>query len=207
MATIDLLGAYNGRGELAISVLRDEHASTIQVVLDGTNSYDGGYTYPNVIRAGWLLGRNTTTGLYAPVKCTKVVESPATAATSNTVTVVNAAAFVVGDVISIGAVTGRTITAVDYTLNKITFSSTAINAADGDVVKVTNGYEKAIAILLDTVELRDPENRNPANKQVNAAVRGFVRSASVKGDYSVASGVSGNALSQFIFDVNYGYSS
>jgi hypothetical protein len=200
---LNLMGTVEGRPENAISVLRDDKFSELTVVLDGDASYDGSYAYPKVIRAGALLGRNTTSGLYAPVKVTTVATS---ASSINTFVVANAAFFQVGDVISIGATTARTITAIVYSTNSITVSGATFNVtAPTDVVKHTNGTEKAIAIAIETVECRDPENRNNAHKQIRVAVDGFVRSNQVKGDYAAAVALSGNSLSNFIFDTNYGY--
>lgn len=204
---VDIYGGESGRPINSRTVLRDDNCSKITVFLDGTNSYDGSNTgYEKVIRAGAMVAKNGSTGLYVPVKITTVSESPATSASINTFTVVNSAFFQVGDVIDVGVTTSRTITSVNYTTHSITVDGSAFNPSNTNVVKSsTSGCELAIGILLSEVELRDAENRNNKSKEVEIAVNGFVNSDLLLGDYTAAAAQSGNKLSNFVLDSTYGY--
>jgi hypothetical protein len=65
----------------------------------------------------------------------------------------------VGDVITVGADTTKTISAIDYTTNTITVSDAAFTVADNDVVFCETANEGLPEmILMDTVSLRDSDN-------------------------------------------------
>ena len=164
--------------------------------IDGSNT---GFT--DRIRGGWLLGQITATRQWAPMK-----RSLASAAGSNVnvVTVFNAAAFAVGDAIDIGATINRTITAINYGTNVITFNGAAISPQIGDVVQARDGSQNARGVLLDEeVDLRDYENRTAVTKPIRVLIAGYVRAGSVLGDRAAAAGDTSALLGMIRFTDSY----
>ncbi|MBX9770806.1 MAG: hypothetical protein K2X29_05520 [Candidatus Obscuribacterales bacterium] len=197
----NVLGAMNARPSTSRTVLRDDLFHEANVTLDASG-IDGSYAYPKVLRAGTILGQIVATKAFVPVKVTTV----ATAATNvNAFVVSRSAPFNVGDTISIGAATGRTITAINYSTNTITVGGAAFSPTQFEVVRTTNGAESARAILLEEVELRDAENRVDQSKPARVAFSGFVISTAALGDRIGIALVSGNPLTtNFIFDDTIG---
>lgn len=151
------------------------------VTLDKDKSYDGGNTgRPWVIRAGHFLSRNSSSGKYMPVKRTRIN------GTSGSVTafvVDNPNAFKVGDVITVGGDTTKTITAIDYTTKTITVSGSAFTVADNDVVFCETANEGLPELLLmETVSLRDADNVNAVEKVAAVASEADVTIGSLFSD-------------------------
>jgi hypothetical protein len=122
----------------------------------------------------------------------------------NVVTVFSAAAFAVGDAIDIGAVTNRTITAINYSTNVITFNGATINVSVGDVVAARDGTQNARGILLDDeVELRDYENRTAITKPIRILIAGFVNAGVILGDRTSIAGDTSALLGMIRFTDQY----
>lgn len=164
--------------------------------IDGSNT---GFT--DRIRGGWLLGQNTSTKQWFPMK--RALASGA-GTSVNVVTVFNAAAFAVGDAIDIGATTNRTITAINYGTNVITFNGAAINVSVADVVAARDGTQNARGILLDDeVELRDYENRTAVTKPIRILIAGFVNAGAILGDRTSVAGDTSALLGMIRFTDQY----
>lgn len=149
------------------------------ITLNGTIGIDGGNTgYTNEIRSGWALGRITATGLYVPCKRTQV---NATGATGTAFVVDNAAAFIVGDAIDVGADTNLTITAINYGTNTITVGS-SFTWADNEAVVARDGSQTCRGFLYEFRKLRNDSNDAAANKEGNMVVGGELNQAQLLGD-------------------------
>jgi len=147
------------------------------IILDGTNGIDGGNTgYTFEMRPGWALGRITATGLYVPCKRTTTTSTGAVTA----LVVVNSYAFKVGDVISIGADTTKTVSAVDYTTHTLTISSTTV--ASGEAVVAEDGSQTCVGFLADFQRLRNYDNSAAENKTANLVVGGALNQSYLLGD-------------------------
>jgi hypothetical protein len=103
------------------------------IFLDATYCKDGGNTsYTQELRAGVVLGQ-LPSGMWAPCKRTSLAagnSGSGSGVSITTLNVVNAAHFQVGDIISIPCTNGRvakTISAIDYDTNLITFSVALTN--------------------------------------------------------------------------------
>jgi hypothetical protein len=155
-------------------------AITLPILLDGTLSVDGkSPTQTYDLRAGWLVGRVTATGRWTPCKRTQVNQA---GATGTAFVVDNAAAFRVGDVISVGNDINKTISAVDYTTNTITVGGSAFTFADNEAVAAEDGSQTCRGILLDFVRLRNGDNSASAHRPATLLVSGLVRTSLVLGD-------------------------
>lgn len=155
------------------------------IVVDGTNGIDGGNTgYTYEIRAGWAMGRITSTGLCVPCKRTKANGSSESSSQDGALTdlvVDNAAAFVVGDTITVGSNTGLTVTAVTYSTNTIQVDD-SINVTDDDVVFAEDGSGTCIGFLADSVKLKNDDNTAVANKTANLVIGGQLNQSYLLGD-------------------------
>lgn len=175
-------GYAAGRSLTPRQIIRQEgkdRATQISGVLDGTNGYDGANTsYEKELRAGWLLGRNSTTGKWAPVKRTK---ANGLGAATATLVVDNAAPFVVGDSVRVGSNAAVAINAIVYSTNTITLAS-ALTWADNEPVHVANGFETARGILMEYTRLRNQDNSANADKTANILIDGFFDQDKVLGD-------------------------
>lgn len=160
--------------------------------IDGTNSADGSNTSRvDELRAGWLMAQITASKKWVPCKRTRV--KTGTTGTVTALTVDNAAAFLVGETISVGADTGLVITAINYLTNTLTIASTAV--VDGEAVVVTTlkdgttsaaGVEIARAILSQTVRLLTgiPYESTQVDKEGVLLMRAYINSTMVLGDRS-----------------------
>lgn len=129
------------------------------LVIDSAHAYDGGNsTRLDEMRAGLIMAQITASKKWVPCKRTRV--KTGTTGTVTALTVDNAAAFKVGEKISVGADTALLISAINYSTNTITIPSTAV--VDGEVVIATTfddgattcaGAEIPRAVLLQTVRL------------------------------------------------------
>ena len=139
------------------------------------NGYDGGNTgYPNEIRAGWPMGMITSTKKWVPCKRTTTASS----GTVTQATLVNAAAFKVGDAITING-TAVTILTINYSTNVITFASTAITAG---AVVATDGSQTCHGFLEGTRDLYDEEQRDTVEREGNLVIGGTVDLSNLYGD-------------------------
>lgn len=196
-------------------------------VLDaGTVTYrrsvDGGNTgYTNELRAGCVMAQITASKKWVPCKRTTVAaggSGSGSGAGSAVMPVANAAFFIVGEIITIegtsaGTVT-KTLTAVDYGNNLLTFSG-AIQYDTGDAVYVSTlsdgstsaaGAEIPRAILSETVwttNLQDPIDAAAGtlyDKTVQLLYRGYVDEDYILGDYSACRSATVNYLDGILWD-------
>lgn len=154
-------------------------------VIDASVSIDGSNVgRTDEIRAGTLMAKITATGLMCPLKRTTVAES----GTVTAAVVVNAAFFKAGDVVSIGADTGLTISAVNYSTNTITIPSTAIAAGDAVVCTSSPGSETARFVLRETVRLQTGVqfDSSQVNKRCSVLIGGYINAAMILGDLAAA---------------------
>lgn len=122
-------------------------------LFDFAKSIDGGNTgYTHELRAGWIVGQITASKKWRPCPRSQV---NMTGATATEIVLDNAAAFIVGDIVTIGADTDLEITAIDYSTNTITITSTAV--ADNEVVFAQDGSAVARGILDDFLDLEDED--------------------------------------------------
>lgn len=174
-------------------------------VIDAARAYDGGQVgLEDELRAGTMMARITSTGLWTPCKRTTV--TPAGAGTSTTsVPVVSARSFRTGDVISVGASTGLQVTAVNYTSNTITVN-TAITFANSAVVVAQDGSQTCRGILGEFVKLRDPDGvvRNKVFSQL--VIAGLVDQSQIVGDLAAVRSDTAAQLTQIQFGDTFGQS-
>lgn len=149
------------------------------IVVDKTARDGGNGDFPDEIRAGWLLGRVSATGRWVPCKRTRV--SAGGGATAATIPVDNADAFVVGDVIRVGADADKTVAAVDYDASTLTVSGAAFPFADGEAVVSQDGSAVCRGILLDFVRLRDADGA-AVHKSAGLLIQGAVKTGMLLGD-------------------------
>lgn len=149
------------------------------IVLDGTNGVDGVNSPTYDIRPGWLLGRITATGLYVPLKRTRV---NGTTGQQTQVVLDNSYAFRVGDVISIGSDTNITIADIDYATHTITIAATTV--ADNEEVVAQDGSATFAGILADFRRLRNLDNDAPENKSANMYNFGQIDTSKLYGDWA-----------------------
>jgi hypothetical protein len=164
------------------------------VVIDATNSYDGSNTsFETLIRAGWVLAKNTSTGKYVPCKRT-IANGAGSSATA--LIVDNAAAFKAGDALQIGATTG-TISTVNYTTNTITLTATK-TWSDNDVVYCSsNGTGTATCVLGEDVDLYQTDTRTNADTTAGVVyLAGVLKSDRVYGDLAAIRAVSANLITK-----------
>lgn len=160
-------------------LLSAEGAIVVPIALDGVNGTDGANAnVPFEIRAGWLLGQISASGLWVPCKRTRTTGA---GGTGTAITVINAAAFKVGEAIDVGNDTNQTIAAVNYGTNTITLAG-SITWAASEAVVARDGTQTCRGILLDFVRLRNDDNSAPANKSASMLIQGAVKASMVLGD-------------------------
>lgn len=181
-------------------------------------SYDGGNTsYEWELRAGIIMAQVTASKKWVPCKRTTVAaggSGSGSGAGSAVMPVVNAAHFLVGEVITIagtsaGTVT-KTLTAVDYTNNLLTFTG-AIQYNTGAAVYVSTfdggttaaGAEIPRAILAETVWTKDLDDAVNAaagtlyNKPIQLLRAGYLNTDYILGDYAACRDATTNYLGGF----------
>lgn len=174
----------------------------VPIVVDGALGIDGGNgNYSYELRAGWLMGRITASGRWVPCKRTTV--TPAGGATGTDVPVVNAAAFKVGDVISVGADSNKTITAISYATNTITVSG-SFTFANSEAVVAQDGSQTARGILLDFVKLKNDDNTAAVHRSAGLLIQGAVRVSRLLGDVAAIRADTNAKLGGFRFSDDYG---
>lgn len=175
-----------------LSDLKGAFAVPGGVQLDSANCYDGANTgFEYLIRAGWLLAKNTTSGKYCTVKRTQ-----ANGAGSATATLIvdNAAAFKAADAITIGG-TAAVISSVDYTTNTITL--TATKTWSDNAVVIVSGMESAVAVLGEDVQLYDSKLLTATDATAGTVYRAALLNASaLKGDVAAVTAISGNLITK-----------
>lgn len=153
----------------------------VPIVLDGQVSTDGkNGSFPFEIRAGWLLGRLTASGRFCPCKRTTV--TPSGGATAADIPVVNAAAFKVGDIVTVGNDTGKQVVAVNYQTNVLSVAGAAFAFGNGEAVFAEDGSATCRGVLLDFVRLRNEDNSAAAHKSAGMLIQGGVKATMVLGD-------------------------
>jgi len=165
------------------------------IVINGTLGIDGGNSITNEIRAGWLMGQITATGLWTPCKRTQVNLASATV---TALIVDNSYPFVVGDDISVGADTGIEITAINYATHTLTIASTAV--VDNEVVVAEDGSEICRGVLASWAKLRNRENDALANASAQLFIAGKVDQANLLGDVAA---VIATASSHFLEGIQF----
>ena len=151
--------------QLGIQVWLDERIPKVLQNMTGAMKLPGGGVVKagsRAFRAGDLLAfKIDATGIELLVCKHTLVRAGRTNAT---IQVQDAHPFVVGDVISVGSDTAKTITAIDYEANEITVSGAAFaHAANENVVTSGTGNanrDKAVGIA--GVPLMTRESRRPA---------------------------------------------
>lgn len=170
-------------------------------ILDASKSYDGkntGYEYD--IRPGTPMGLIAATGLWVPCRRTKL--STGNTGTTTTIVVDDARAFMVGDVISVGADTTITVTAINYGTNTLTIASTAV--VDGEAVIVADGSATCRGILNEFVSGLDPDGQL-RDKQISVIVMaGYVDYSAILGDIATIRAASGMYLNHIVWSDQQG---
>jgi hypothetical protein len=189
-------------GTTPIVVLKNDQGRVDRegpIVIDATYAIDGGNTgRTDELRAGCLMAK-LDSGLWVPCKRTAV--RTGTTGTVTALTVDDASFFKVGDVITVGADTGITVTAVDYTTHTLTIASTAV--VDGEVVFATTpaGAKTARGILNNTVRLLsgEPFQTDQLDKTSTLLLAGYVDASVIQGDLTAIRADTGAKLGQFIW--------
>lgn len=160
--------------------------------IDGANT---GRT--DEIRSGTLMAKITTTSMWCPMKRTTVL----TTGTFTALPVVNASAFQVGDIISVGADASLTVTAINYTTNILTIASTAVVAGEAVIITAADGSETARAILNNTIRLLsgEPFQADLLDKRIMLLIGGYVDVTRIRGDLAAARADTAAKLQQFIW--------
>lgn len=168
------------------------------VVIDSANAYDGGNTSRvDELRAGWLMAQVTATKKWVPCKRTAVTNT----GTLTALVVDNAAAFKVGDVISVGADTAITITAINYTTNTMTIASTAVVAGEAVVCTSLAGSETARGLLKESVRTQSgvPYETTAVDKAACIITAGYINEDYVLGDLAACRADTAARLSGFLW--------
>lgn len=183
-------------------VLRaDQGTITAAVVVDGELAVDGSSpTESYDLRAGWLMGRVTATRRWTPCKRTRVANSTESSSAAGSFThfsVENAAPFRVGDVITVGANTGLTITAVNYADQRLTVDDN-INVTDDEAVFAEDGSATCRGILLNFVRLRSKEG-SVIHRPATLLVQGLVQTGQILGDLAAVRADTNSQLAGILF--------
>lgn len=162
------------------------------VQLDATNCYDGDNTgFEQLIRAGWLLAKNTTTGKYVTVKRT---QANGAGSSATALIVDEAAAFKAGDSITIGG-TAAVISSIVYSTNTITL--TAAKTWSDNAVVIVSGMESAVAVLGEDVQLYDNKLLTATDATAGTVYRsGLLVAGVLKGDVAAVTAISGNLITK-----------
>lgn len=161
-------------------------------VMDKDYSFNGSADYPLEILAGTFIAL-LPNGNVCPCKRSKIASGGG--ADKTTSVLVDAAAFQVGDTVTIGA-DDVTISAINYGTNTITHEE--IDTADNDAVFGRGdlaGSGDAIGILNEFVDLYDRESQTSVARGVSAiVVHGEVQDAMLLGDKAaiIAADVAGD---------------
>lgn len=180
----------------------DAGSIQIPIIIDGTLAIDGkntGFTYE--IRAGWLMGK-TNSGRWVPCKRTRA--NGASGGSSNSIVVHDSSAFRVGDAIDVAAAANRTITAIDYQTDTITFNGSATTWSDNAVVVARDGSQTCRGILLDFVRLRNASNTQPVNNPASLLIQGAVKTDRLLGDVAAIRADPDAKLAGIRFSDDYG---
>ena len=165
------------------------------VAIDGKNT---GRT--DELRAGCLMGQNTASGKWAPLKRTTVLSGGGTGVTTCVLT--ESRFFKVGDTITIGT-DDVTILTIDYTTDTITFAATTIVNGEAVISRATAGagYETAKAILTGSVRLLSGVVYDTTlyDKAIALLAGGYVNQDNVLGDLTAARADTAARLSAFIW--------
>lgn len=169
-------------------------------VIDATYAYDGANTgYERQIRPGTPMGRITASKLWRPCPRTTTTSNGAVTA----LVVVDARAFKVGDVISVGSDTGITVTDINYSTNTLTITSTTV--ATGEAVVVEDGSQTCRGILNEHIDLWDEVAQGYVDKEFSELViGGYVDEDQILGDIAAIRAASGQYLTGITWDDQQG---
>lgn len=160
-------------------------------VIDAANAYDGANTsYEDELRPGTIMAQITATGLWVPCKRTVVAET----GTVTALVVTDARAFKAGEVISVGADTSLTISAIDYATNTLTIASTAVVAGEAVLCTSIAGSDVARGILNEFVKLKDEDGTSRNKSFGQMVIAGLVNGSLCLGDYAAIRAASGMYL-------------
>ncbi len=171
-------------------------------VIDSTNGYDGGNTsYERDFREGLIMAQVTSGKKWVPCKRTTTTSTGAV----TSLVVVDARAFKVGDVISVGADTGITITAIDYTTNTLTIASTTVASGEAVICTSLAGSEIARGLLYEFVSCRDTRLGTVHDVQGVIAIAGCMldTTGTVLGDLAACKAAT-NKLTGWLYASDYG---
>lgn len=174
------------------------------VVIGGiivSTAIDGGNTgYTDELREGLIMGQITASKKWRPCPRTLVNGS----GTLTALVVDDARAFIAGDVITVGADTGITVSAVDYTTNTLTIASTTV--LDGEVVFAEDGSGTARAILGEFVKMKSTDDNTARDRSTGRLiVAGCVNDDIVLGDLTAVRAATGMYLNHVIWSDQQGY--
>ncbi|MCY2966292.1 MAG: hypothetical protein NT069_22110 [Planctomycetota bacterium] len=172
--------------------------------IDAANAYDGANTGKETeIRAGTIMARITASNLWVPCKRTQV---NMTGATTTSVVVDDARAFKVGEVVTIGANTSITISAINYATNTLTVSS--ITVVDNTAVFCTSlaGSDIARGVLNEFVMLKEEDGVARNQQFGNLILFGMVNAGQILNSMAEIRAASGMFLNGIIWSDQVGQS-
>ncbi len=165
-------------------------------VIDSTLACDGGNTgFEDELREGCPLARVTASATWVPCKRTT---ANGAGTGSTTLVVVNAAAFKVGDQVSINGGALVAITAINYGTNTLTLAS-AETWTSGQAVNTTDGSQICRGILNQFVKLKDLDGIWRDKPFGDLLIAGLVDPNKCLGDLAAIRGDTGNMLQQIQF--------
>ena len=186
------------------------------VILDSTNSIDGSNTgYTDELRPGCIMAQITASRKFVPCKRT-LANGAGTAATA--LIVDNAAFFIAGETLTIGATTGI-ISSVNYLTNTITLTA-AKTWADNAIVYTSTlkdgttsaaGVETALAVLSSFIKFNDRQgvayDRVIGNDPTRGLlIRGQLISAMLLGDVAaIQADTAAKVFAHIMLDASYGF--
>lgn len=155
---------------------------TIQVpILLDSGAFDGGNTgKTGEIRAGWLLGRLSASNRFVPCKRTRANGS---GSTSVTLIVDNAAAFKVGDSVTLAGTNSTAVSAINYSSNTLTLAVSR-SWSDDAVIASGDGASVPRGVLLDNVTMQQSDESAASHKSAGMLIQGAVKVAKLLGDVS-----------------------
>lgn len=176
---------------------------TVSGTINSTYAYDGANTsYETELRAGTPMAQ-LATDKWCPVKRTTVTSGGG--ATGTDIPVVDARAFQVGDVLTVGGDTSKTVTAINYSTNTITVSGSFTFANSEEVFATTpSGSATCRGFLNEHVVLKDDDGTTRDKQVSQIVVAGCVRSGQILGDLAAIRADTAAQISQIAWDDRQG---